>query len=275
MQTNKLYCADNLEVMKLLPTEYIDLIYIDPPFNTGKQQKTNGIGYNDKANGGLSGYILFMRERLFQMHRLLKPTGSLFVHLDWRMAHYIKIELDKIFEVKNPCSPKSNFLNEVIWCYTGNQKPENYFTRKHDTILVYSKGNQYTFNPFFVPYKESTLRRYNHKDKKGRFKINSYGGKKTKAYMSDQGMPVYDYWTDIPALVGGSKEKGPWPTQKPLKLLNRFIRVFSNPGDLVADFFCGCGTSVVSAHRLGRKWIGCDISSKAIEIAQKRLDNHT
>ena len=247
--------------MKQLPTESIDLIYIDPPFNTGKQQKTNGIGYNDKANGGLSGYILFMRERLFQMHRLLKSTGSIYVHLDWHAVHYIKCKMDEIFGEKN-------LKNEIIWHYRSGNIAKNSFMRKHDNILFYSKNKELA--NFNMQYKKEYYKSI-YPTKKISFKGANDAEDQHGKYRISQ---VDSVW-EISHVFTLSKEHLPYPTQKPLALLERIIKASSNKGDIVADFFCGSGTSLLAAKKLGRKWIGCDISPKAVEIAQKRLDNHT
>ena len=154
METNRIYHGDNMFYMPDMPKESIDLIYIDPPFGTQSlwkskafKEKVQDLQFYDIWGKGVNGYINFMTERLRYMHGLLKPTGSLFVHLDWRMAHYIKIELDKIFGVNNPASSKTNFINEIIWCYRTGGASKKYLARKHDTILWYAKDeNNYTYN---------------------------------------------------------------------------------------------------------------------------------
>ena len=147
MKTNRIYHGDNMFYMPDMPKESIDLIYIDPPFGTQSlwkskafNEKVQEFQFYDLWGGGVNGYINFMVERLRHMHRLLKPTGSLFVHLDWRMSHYIKIELDKIFGVKNPAANNTNFLNEIVWCYAGGGIPKNKLPRKHDVILWFNKN---------------------------------------------------------------------------------------------------------------------------------------
>ena len=141
---NNIYHGDNLYYLQDMPDNLIDLIYIDPPFGTQTLWKSNAfrekvqdLQFYDVWGGGLNGYVEFMRERLNQMHRVLKPTGVLCVHLDWRMAHYIKVELDKIFGVKNPALSNTNFLNEIIWCYSNSGRAQKGFCKKHDSILVY------------------------------------------------------------------------------------------------------------------------------------------
>ena len=261
--------------MKSMPKESIDLIYIDPPFGTQSlrqskafKEKVQEFKFYDKWNSGKpgpDGYINFMVERLRQMHRLLKPTGSLFVHLDWRMAHYIKIELDKIFGVKNPAASNTSFINEIIWHYTGGGRSKSGLSKKHDTILWYSKENKkhvFNIDKVRVPYKETS----------GYAKAGIVSKSGKKYLPNPLGTPVDDVW-NIPIINPLSKERTGWPTQKPLKLLSRIIEMASKPGDLVADFFCGCGTAIVAAQRLNRKWIGIDISAEAIKLTKERLKN--
>ena len=211
--------------------------------------------------GGVNGYINFMVERLRQMHRLLKETGSLFVHLDYRMAHYIKVELDKIFNVKNPSSNNTNFINEIIWCYKSGGASKRSFAKKHDTILFYAKNYRKT-------------------------KINL---KKEKSYRNESGSPIgkqkylYDQngkytlvlpkdWWEIPILAVNAKERKGWPTQKPFSLLKKIVESTTDRGDIVADFFCGCGTSIDVSQTLDRKWIGIDASKTACEVMTKRME---
>lgn len=268
---NKLICGDNLVVMRSLPDESIDLIYIDPPFFSGRNYKyifgdDNEIRtFSDVWEGGLPTYLAWLNARLWETKRVLKSTGSLFVHLDWHACHYVKCELDKIFGYEN-------LVNEVIWCYTGNQKPKRSFTKKHDNIFWYCKdvGN-YKFNQIYDEYSEGTLKRYNHIDKNGgRYKINKYGGKTTKSYMDNKGKPVYDYWK-IPYVIGGCRESTGYPTQKPELLLERIIKACSNKNDIIADFFLGGGTTAAVAEKLGRRWIACDSNPDAIEITKNRI----
>ena len=211
----------------------------------------------------MNGYINFLSERLREMHRLLKPTGSLFVHLDWRMSHYIKIELDKIFGVKNPASSNTNFVNEIIWCYKSGGIPKRNLSKKHDVILWYSKTKtKHTYNKQYVPYTKGTLQRGLTDYKKN---LGDYS-------LSKKGANMTDWWSDIkPILSPTCFERVGWPTQKPLALLNRIIEMASNKNDLIADFFCGCGTAIVAAQRLNRKWVGMDASKTACEVMLERI----
>lgn len=269
MKANRIYHGDNMYFMPDMPSESIDLIYIDPPFGTQSlwkskafKEKVQDLQFYDIFGGGVNGYVNFLKERLIQMHRLLKPTGSLFVHLDWRMSHYIKIELDKIFGVKNPASSNTNFINEIIWCYKSGGASKRSFSKKHDTILFYAKNKRkYTF----ILKKEKSYR-------------NESGSPigTQKYFYDNKGKYTFvhprDYW-NIPMLSVTGHERTGWPTQKPLALLDRIIKATTKPGDLVADFFCGCGTAIVAAHRLNRKWIGMDASKTACEVMLERIRN--
>ena len=225
------------------------------------------------GGGGVNGYVNFLSERLREMHRLLKPTGSLFVHLDWRMSHYIKIELDKIFGVKNPALSNTNFVNEIIWHYKSGGNSKRYFAKKHDTILWYAKSKKYRFNFNEVAEKRGLKKRNNMKksvDENGRvfFSIKSNG--KIYKYYEDHKMAPSDVFI-IPHLQQKDPERTKWPTQKPIALLDRIIKATTKEGDIVADFFCGCGTAIVASQRLNRKWIGMDASKTACEVMLERI----
>ena len=269
---NTIFCADNLAVMKQLPSESIDLIYIDPPFNTRSVQKSKawdkevqGIQYYDSYGSGINSYIAFMKDRLEQMHRLLKDTGSLFVHVDYRAVHYLKVELDKIFGEGNADNGSKHLINEIIWCYKSGGIPKKSLSRKHDSILWYSKNiKKYVYNKQFTPYSEKTLKRGLTKCKSALYSLDKKGANLT------------DWWSDItPLLSPTCFERLGYPTQKPLVLLERIIKCASNEGDIVADFFCGCGTAISAAEKLGRYWIGVDASTEASKIIRKRMaDEH-
>lgn len=264
MELNKVYCADNLQVMQSMTDASIDLIYIDPPFNTNRIQKTTTAQFSDSF-GGLEEYLNFMRPRLQQMHRLLKETGSLFVHVDYRVVHYLKIELDKIFS-----SPK-NFINEIIWYYViaGNRSAKR-FKKRHDTILWYAKDiKKYYFSDAEIrlPY---TLHKNNYVGTMGRDKNGLGRGKKKKyRYYLDQGKMPEDVWLDINPISSSAKERVNYPNQKPQKLLERIIKAASKPDDIVADFFCGSGTTCKAAKALNRKYVGIDSNQQAIDSFQK------
>ena len=286
LKTNVIYCADNLEVMKQLPSESIDLIYIDPPFNTGTVRKSKAwdqevqLGDFDDKWGGINSYVLWMTNRLREMHRLLKPTGVLCVHLDYRSVHYIKVELDKIFGSGQADKGSKHFVNEIVWCYSQGGRSKKTFAKKHDTILIHSKTkNSYYFNPIKIPM-DSGTKSFGGRletDKDGRKFRLVYGSKdkngksKYYKYYLDEGKIPEDYWTDINSIQSGSKERIGYPTQKPIELLDRFIKSFTNENDIVADFFCGCATTLSSAQGLNRKWLGVDVSKEASKVIRKRM----
>ncbi|MCK4304311.1 MAG: site-specific DNA-methyltransferase [Candidatus Eisenbacteria sp.] len=259
--------GDNLELLASLPGAIADLIVTDPPFFTDKirtvprsTSRTNSNGateasFDDRWRD-LDQYKKFLRIRLEEARRILKTDGSIVLHLDYRVVHDIRTEMDRIFG-------RRQFINEIIWHYTGGGRSRRYFSRKHDTLLWYAKGKQWTFNidAVRVPYESSSG--YAHSGIVGR------NGKRYRPH--PLGTPVDDVW-DIPIINPLSKERCGFPTQKPEKLLKRILLAMSNEGDLVIDPFCGSGTSVVVAEQLGRRWIACDVTEQAIAITAKRLE---
>ena len=254
-KTNKLICGDNLEELAKLPKESVDLIYIDPPFFTHRQyevvweDEAEVRSYKDRWEGGIEHFIGWLKPRVQAMYEVLKPTGSFYIHCDWHVNAHIRIMLDEIFG-------EENFQNEIIWAYRTGGATKRRWSRKHDNIYFYTKSNKYTFNlskeriyydkPFFSPQQ----------DEQGRWYADV--------------LPV-DVW-EIPAVINVSKERVGYPTQKPEALLKRIIKASSNKDDVVLDAFCGCGTTIVVAQQLGRRWIGIDISPTAIKVIQRRLD---
>jgi len=242
-----------------LPDGCCDLIYIDPPFFTGKARATTrgAATYSDRWAGGLDAYLAFMQPRLEQCRRLLAAHGTLYVHLDWRASPYVRV-IDGIFG-------RENFLNEIIWYYRTGGLSRRWFGRKHDTILAYAR--RLGRHRFHVQ-RDGEFRTDGLKyDERGRpYKSTRQG----RLYFHADGPAMTDVW-DLPFLSTVSLERTGWPTQKPLALLERIIRASSDPGDLVADFFCGSGTTLVAAQRLGRRYVGCDTSVEAVRIARGRL----
>jgi DNA modification methylase len=254
---NQLYCGDCLSILDLIPNSSIDLIYIDPPFYSQKSyemvrgDEAERFAFEDRWKGGINTYLNDLMERIQKLYEKLKPTGLIFVHLDWHICHYVKVEMDKIFGY-------GRFLNEIIWYYKTGGMSKRWFGRKHDNILLYSKTGEYKFNQL----KEKSY--LAHKYGFSNIEIKEDEG----GYYTEVGMR--DVW-DIPALRGNQPEVLGYPTQKPMALLERIITASTNPGDIVLDAYCGCGTTLAAAEKLGRRWIGIDISQSAIRIAEQRL----
>ena len=266
--TNRLFFGDNLHIMRQLPSKSIDLIYIDPPFFSGREynvlfgDKNEIRSFSDIWEGGMPGYLVWLNARLYEIKRLLKDTGSIYIHLDWHAVHYVKIELDKIFGF-------DNFQSEVIWWYLWGGRGKNKWSRKHDTILFYTKTSEYTFNYFDV-LDDHTLVAGSSKNRvkyKGAL-VHHRKGKETEI-PADKVLPS-DTWY-IPTINAMSKERIGYPTQKPKELLERIIKASSNEGDVVGDFFCGGGTTPAVAQRLNRRWIACDQSRIAVAITADRV----
>ncbi len=246
--------------MQSLPDASCDLIYLDPPFLT---QRTRGSrhhdnAYDDRWQGGRDEYLAFLRARLSECRRLLPEHGTIYLHVDFRVSHLVRLELDRIFG-------EDNFLNEIIWHYRTGGVSSRWFARKHDTILAYARRlGRHVFNP---------IREGEFRTDGLLFDESGRPYKKTRrgpVYFDPRGPVLSDVW-DLPFLSTVSLERADWPTQKPLKLLERIIQASSNPGMRVADFFCGSGTTLVAARRLGREAVGCDIAGQAVDITRARL----
>lgn len=259
---NVIYSMDNLEVLKALPDRSIDLIYLDPPFFSERDYKTDFKGSGEVKSfhdlwDGKADYISFIADRLRECHRVLKDAGAIYFHCDWHASHYIKVELDKIFG-------ESNFRNEIVWHYRTGGVSKKWFSRKHDVILFYSKTKKHGFNPIEV--KEYYKDVYGPKFKPGW--EDRKGGKDITGYFHMVYMD--DVW-DIPAVFNMSEESLGYPTQKPEELLQRIIKASSKEGEVVLDPFCGSGTTLAVAEKNKRKWIGMDSSLTACEVSRKRL----
>ena len=215
----------------------------------------------------MGAFLCWMAPRLLEMHRVLKPTGSLYLHCDHTAAAYLKVLLDAVFG-------KQNFRNEIVWCYTGPSNTKRWFPRKHDTILFYSKGRNYKFNRenVYVPYVRLSGTGHNSLSRGGRSDAEV---RQLETEYAQRGKLVEDYWTDIPG--GGhvpKPERTGYPTQKPLGLYERIILAGTDPGDLVLDPFCGCATTCVAAERLSRQWVGMDISPVTEGLIRQRLEDN-
>ncbi|MCO5195554.1 MAG: restriction endonuclease [Anaerolineae bacterium] len=361
LDTNVLYYGDNLEILRqYIPDESVDLVYLDPPFNSkrtynvlfqdesGQDSEAQIAAFEDtwhwnqsaeetyyeliteapqhvgsmiEALRGFIGtnqmmaYLVMMTVRLIELHRVLKPTGSLYLHCDPTASHYLKIVLDTIFEAQN-------FVNEIIWQRTSSHNDAKKWSAIHDVILYYAKNQRMRiWSPVFLPHDpEYVSNFYRHEDKRGTYRLDhiirsasmgprpnlvyKYKGytpewgwrvvreklkdldeddriawSKTgrpylKRYLHEQkGTPIKSIITDIPHLSARSQEKLGYPTQKPVELLKRIIEASSNPGDIILDPFCGCGTTIAAAQELGRKWIGIDITHLSIALQKYRLND--
>ena len=269
---NRLILGDNLAVMTALLSKYegkIDLIYADPPFFTNRKFKARigrgedsrkpdqwklADGYHDNWTD-LDAYLDFLYQRLALMVRLLSPKGSIYLHLDWHADAYARLILDELLGA-------DNFLNEIIWTYHGPSPIRSAFNRKHDTILSYTKGGEYTFNADAVrePYNQNTVNTFKSSLKAGFGKIPDL----------ERGKVPEDWWY-FPVVARLHNERTGYPTQKPLALLERIILASSNPGDLVADFFSGSGTTAYVAAKHNRRFIASDESFRAIHTTRNRL----
>ena len=288
-----IWTGDNLPIMRGMNSDSVDLIYLDPPFNSNanyaapigsaaagaefkdtwtlqdvdiawldlieaKHEKLHQVIQVAMSNSDKS-YLIYMAVRLLEMHRLLKPTGSIYLHCDPTMSHYLKLLLDAIFS-------RANCRNEIVWCYTGPGAPnQKQFSRKHDIIHWYSNGEKWTFN--------------NHLIKVPHKKPIGQGGTSAK-WETDAEDPYEKYqngkipeswWTKFSPVGRIKSERVGYPTQKPLALLDRIIKTSSNEGDVVFDPFCGCATTLVAADRLNRSWVGIDISPVAVRLVEQRI----
>jgi site-specific DNA-methyltransferase (adenine-specific) len=287
LNVNKLVWGDNLSVMRALPDDSIDLVYIDPPFFSGRDYNCifgdddEVRSFKDIWDGGLPTYLAWLNARLWEIKRLLKPTGSVLVHLDWHASHYVKCELDKIFGYGGDKS-EAGFRNEIIWSYNSGGRAKDFLPRKHDVILWYTKTKNWKFNGEAIGIPRNKCEDCGHElekwnnmkkqvDSDGRtFRSIKSNGKIYK-YYDDEPVVPNDVWLGFNHLQQKDPERIGYPTQKPERLLERIILAMTNPNDVVADFFSGGGTTISVAEKLGRKWIGCDISRIAVSVARDRI----
>jgi site-specific DNA-methyltransferase (adenine-specific) len=352
---NTLYYGDNLFILREhIPSESVDLIYLDPPFNSsrsynvlfkdehGTESEAQITAFEDTWHWNLAAetayselltdapdhiakmveslrefigtnqmlaYLVMMAARLVELHRVLKPTGSLYLHCDPTASHYLKVILDTIFD------PRS-FRNEIVWQRTSAHNDPQRYGANIDIILYYTKGQTWTWNQLYTPHDAEYLARFRQRDPdgrlwtddnltakglsgggyeyeykgvrslwrcpeetmrkldaEGRLHFTKAGGIRLKRYLDDnKGVPLQALWTDIPPINSQAAERLGYPTQKPLALLERIIQASSNPGDIVLDPFCGCGTAIAAAQKLGRKWIGIDITHLSIALMKYRLE---
>ncbi|MBO7575969.1 MAG: site-specific DNA-methyltransferase [Bacteroidales bacterium] len=299
---NRLIYGDNLLAMQALLAGdpqtglpslrgKVDLIYIDPPFDSKADYRTKltlpggdinqkpttieQFAYADTWKDGTVSYLRMLYPRLVLMRELLSDHGSIYVHIDWHVGHYVKVLMDEVFG-------KDNLVNEIIWCYSQGAKSHKSFGKKHDTILVYEKTNDCRiFNADAIKVamksgKESFGGRLETDEDGRKYRLvygtkNAQGETRYYKYYLDEGKIPEDYWTDINSLQSGVSERVGYATQKPEALLERIIKASSNEGDLVCDFFGGSGTTAAVSERLGRRWITTDIGKPATLVMRKRL----
>ena len=294
-----IWTGDNLDILRGMNSETVDLIYLDPPFNSNKNyaapvgSKAAGAAFKDawtlsdldvawmgliadqhpavanlldttgRTHGrGMQSYLTMMAVRLLEMRRVLKETGSIYLHCDPTAGHYLKLLMDSIWGQRN-------FKNEIVWHYrrwTGRSKK---FQRLHDLLFFYAKSSEYAFNQLYTDYTEGSKER-KQQGVLHRFKAGETPHLVSEGEVDKRGVPENDVWR-IPFVAPSSKERVGYPTQKPLKLLERIISASSNPGDVVLDPFAGCATACVAAEKLGRRWVGIDLSPVAYRLVQERL----
>jgi len=306
---NRLYWGDNLQVMSHLMKDFrgkIKLIYIDPPFDSkadyrkriklrGKQLESHTSVIEEKQYTDIWAndlYLQFMYERLQLMRELLSDDGSIYIHCDWRKSHHLRVIMDEIFGDGGENGDGPGFKGELIWCYRTRQFSKNYWNRKHHTILFYTKSSIWTFNweAVMSTYSEATIKKYRFEDEKGKYRLVGRGIKGSPIQSAKDVDPIWeqthpelvkrDYlkkgyppedWMVIDIENQASNERTNFPTQKPVELLKRIIKASSNENDLIADFFCGSGTTLAVAQKLGRRWIGSDLNLGAIHTTARRV----
>ena len=264
--------GDCREIMKSIPSASVDLVYLDPPFFT---QKTHSLAARDNMAeftfedhwASLAEYLVFMRDVLSECHKVLKPTGSIFLHCDKTASHHLRLLLDNVFGCEF-------FQSEIIWTYKRWSNAKKGLLNSHQTIYFYSKTSDFKFNILFTDYSPTT-----NVDQILQARVRNEAGK--AAYRRDEnghvvfagekrGVPLADVW-NIPFLNPKARERVGYPTQKPILLLERILEIATESGDCVLDPFCGSGTTLVAARLLGRNFIGIDLSPDAVELSQKRL----
>lgn len=320
LDTQQIYCGDNLDVLRRMPAGCVDLIYIDPPFNSNRVyetfwgEKKEKRGFEDRHESTRA-YIEYMRPRCVELARVLKKTGSFYYHCGWQASHYAKVMLDVIFG-------ENQFRNEIVWkrssAHSDTKQGMSQYGRVCESIFFYTKGNRWTWNPQYQPYSDEYRKRFSGIDPdgrrwksenltaakaggdtdfewhgcrppkgrywaysrvnldrlhaEGRIHFTRSGFPRLKQYLNElPGVSLQNLWTDIPPVNSQANDRVGYPTQKPIPLLERIIKASSNPGDVVLDAFCGCGTALVAAQQLERRWVGIDISPTACRVMAGRL----
>jgi DNA modification methylase len=258
---DRLVCGDAIDELAALGDGVIDAIYVDPPFGTGSVRRGRGHAYTDRDDDP-EAFVAWLLPYLEHSRRVLTPTGSVFVHLDSRSVHHVKVALDRMFG-------RGRFVNEIAWCYTVGGKSRRGFGRKHDTILWYARGNDWAFyaDAVRVPRRGGSHMRVVDGVQE---KTDRRTGKIYR-YPIAAGKVPEDWWTDIETLNHSDRERTGWPSQKPERLVERILRAVTVPGDRVADWFAGSGTTAAVAQRLGRGFITVDREPAAIDLCIARL----
>ena len=258
---DRVFHADALAIAETLPDATLDAIYIDPPFGTGVMRRGRGLHYADRADDP-DAFVEWLSPYLEHSWRTLAAHGSLFVHLDYRAVHYVKVALDRLFG-------RDRFVNEIVWCYAVGGKSRRGFGRKHDTILWYARGDDHAFFPDAVRV-----------PRRGGSHMRLVDGVQEKTdrrtgrvyrYPVHAGKVPEDWWTDIETLNHSDRERTGWPSQKPGRLVERIVHAVTQPGDRVADWFAGSGTTAAVAQRLGRRFVVVDREAQAVAVCTKRL----
>ena len=274
---NRLICGNKSTILPALLPEFanaVDLIYIDPPFMTGRDFISGTqFAYSDKWQNDIDVYLQWLYETFLLLHLILSEHGSLYVHLDWRATHYAKLILDEVFGF-SPNADGTGFKSEIIWHYQTGGRSQKCYARKHDTILLYTKSADYCFHGERIGERRGAQKR-NHMrknvDAEGRITWSIRSAGRLYTYHEDMIMTPADVWSDISHLHQKDPERNGYATQKPAALLERIILASSEENELVLDCFCGSGVTPAVTEQLGRRWIACDQSHLAIQLTQKRL----
>lgn len=270
---NEVILGDCIDKLKEIPENSIDLVYLDPPFFTQREHKlsdkdNNSYSFEDNWNS-ISDYKSYISDRLIECKRVLKDTGSIFLHCDKSASHYLRVALDEVFG-------SNNFQSEIIWTYKRWSNSKKGLLNSHQNIYFYSKTDKFKFNTFYNEYSATTnvdqILQKRKKDENGKSKYMVDENNEIVVDTNKKGVPLGDVW-NIPYLNPKAKERCGYPTQKPILLLDQIIKIATDENDVVLDPFCGSGTTLVSAKLLNRNFIGIDKSEPAINLARQRLEN--
>lgn len=273
MELNNVYCGDCYELLNKIDSESIDAIYMDPPFFTQETQSLTskeGVEYSFADSWvNMNEYVEYVKIRLQECKRVLKRTGSIFVHCDRNASHYLKIALDEIFGV-------ANFQSEIVWSYKRWSNSKKGLLNNHQIIFFYSKTKDFKFNTIYTDYSETTnvdqILQDRVRDENGKSKYKTDANGQVVMGQAKKGVPLSDVW-EIPYLNPKAKERVGYPTQKPIILLEQIIKLVTDENDIVLDPFMGSGTTLVASKLLNRQYLGFDIAKEAVELTLERLEN--